>query len=77
MTTTHPSQLSILNSFAFPESCKLGKRVFKKLFEENAALGVTDRKALRDDLDSVTWAYTLKPSTIPIQPYQDAEREYL
>jgi hypothetical protein len=60
-----------------PESCRLGKRVFKKLFEENADLGVADRSALRDDLDSVTWAYTLKPSTIQIPPYEDAEREYL
>ncbi len=60
-----------------PDACRLGKRVFKKLFEENADLGVADRKALREDLDSVTWAYTLKPSTIPIRPYEDAEREYL
>jgi len=63
--------------FAFPESARLGKRIFKKLFEENATLTVTDRKALRDDLDVLTWAYTLKPSTVPIQPYQDSEREYL
>jgi hypothetical protein len=63
--------------FAFPESARLGKRVFKKLFEENAALTVTDRKALRDDLDVLTWAYTLKPSTVPIQPYRDDECEYL
>ena len=63
--------------FAFPESTRLGKRIFKKLFEENAALTVTDRKALRDDLDVLTWAYTLKPSTVPIRPYQDSEREYL
>ncbi len=60
-----------------PASCRLGKRVFKKLLEENADLGVGDRKTLRDDLDSVTWAYTLKPSTIQIPPYEDAEREYL
>ena len=64
-------------NLAIPETCRLGKRIFKKLFEENATLTVTDRKALRDDLDVLTWAYTLKPSTVPIQPYQDGEREYL
>ena len=64
-------------NLAIPETCRLGKRIFKKLFEENAALTVTDRKALRDDLDVLTWAYTLKPSTVPIQSYQDSEREYL
>ena len=67
----------LYNFLEIPDPCRLGKRVFKKLFEENADLGVADRKALRDDLDSVTWAYTLKPSTIQIQPYEDAEREYL
>lgn len=64
-------------NLAIPETCRLGKRIFKKLFEENATLTVTDRKALRDDLDVLTWAYTLKPSTVAIQPYQDSEREYL
>ncbi len=63
--------------FAFPETSRLGKRIFKKLFEENVALTVTDRKALRDDLDVLIWAYTLKPSTVPIQPYRDSERDYL
>lgn len=68
---------ALYENLAIPETCRLGKRIFKKLFEENAALTVTDRKALRDDLDVLTWAYTLKPSTVPIQPYQDSEREYL
>ena len=68
----------LLYSFLnIPDACRLGKRVFKKLFEENADLGTADRKALREDLDNVTWAYTLKPSTIQIRPYEDAEREYL
>lgn len=60
-----------------PDRCRLGKRVFKKLFQENAKLGVTDKKAFRDDIDTVWWQYTLKPSTIPVQPYEDGEREYL
>jgi hypothetical protein len=68
---------ALYDNLGIPDACRLGKRVFKNLFEENASLGVTDRKALRDDLDAVTWAYTLKPSTIQIRPYQDAEREYL
>jgi len=62
---------------AIPESCQLGKRVFKKQFVENAALGAADKKAFQEDVDSILWQYTLKPTTIPIQPYEDAEREYL
>ena len=61
---------------AIPDTCRLGKRVFKKLFYENAKLGVTDKKAFKEDIDVITWVYTLKPSTIPIQAYEDNEREY-
>ena len=60
-----------------PDACQLGKRVFKKLFHENAPLGATDKKAFREDTDTITWQYTLKPATIPIQPYEDDQREYL
>ena len=55
----------LYDAMAIPAGCKLGKRVFKKLFEENADLGIADRKALRDDLDSVTWAYTLEAEHHP------------
>lgn len=61
---------------AIPDNCRLGKRVFKKLFHENAKLGATDKKAFREDIDVITWAYTLKPSTIPIRAYEDDRREY-
>ena len=66
----------LYDRMAIPEACQLGKRVFKKLFHENAPLGVTDKKAFREDIDTITWQYTLKPSTIPIQAYEDDEREY-
>lgn len=60
-----------------PESALLGKRVFKKLFHENAALTAADKKALSKDVDTITWQYTLKPATIPVAAYEDEEREYL
>ena len=59
-----------------PESCRLGKRVFKKLFHKNAVLNATDKKALSDDVDTIVWQYTFKPTTIPIQTYEDNQREY-
>jgi len=62
---------------AIPKTCRLGKRVYKRLFHENAKLSATDRKALSDDVDTILWQYTLKPTTIPIQPYEDDQREYL
>ena len=67
----------VYKALNIPESCRLGKRVFKKLFHENAELSVTDRKTFTDDVDTVIWKYTLKPSTIPLKPYADDEREYI
>ena len=60
-----------------PESCRLGKRVFKKHFHTNAKLSSADKKALADDVDTIIWQYTFKPTTIQIQPYVDDQREYL
>lgn len=67
----------LLKSMGFPEASHLGKRVFKKLFVENGSLTAADKKSLQNDVEGVTWQYTLKPSTIPIKSYEDAEREYL
>ena len=67
---------ALYDMLAIPDTCHLGKRVFKKLFHENAKLGVADKKALRDDIDTITWVYTFKPTTIPIHAYKDDEREY-
>jgi hypothetical protein len=59
-----------------PESCRLDKRVFKKLFLENGTLNVTDKKAFSEDILNITWRYTFKPETINIPRYEDDEREY-
>ncbi len=67
---------SVYDYLAIPESCGLGKRVFKKLFHENTKLLAADKKAFSEDIDRITWEYTLKPSTIQIQSYEDEEREY-
>ena len=67
----------LYRQMAIPDACYLGRRVFKTLFHEHAVLGITDKKAFAEDIDTITWQYTLKPSTIPIQPYADGQREYL
>ena len=67
----------LYDKMAIPNSCYLGKRVYKKLFHENAKLSATDKKAFREDVDTITWQYTLKPSTIAIKPYADKEQEYI
>ncbi|MFC1712480.1 DUF4391 domain-containing protein [Candidatus Poribacteria bacterium] len=67
----------LYDAMAIPEACQLGKRVFKRLFHENAELNATDKKAFQEDIDTIIWQYTLKPNTIPIQAYEDDQREYL
>jgi len=61
---------------AIPEKCLLNKPLFKKLFQEHADLDITDKKALKDDIDKIRWVYTLKPSTVNITAYRDDVREY-
>ena len=61
---------------AIPQKCMLNKPLFKKLFQEHADLDITDKKALKDDIDKIRWVYTLKPSTLNIEPYSDDVREY-
>lgn len=67
----------LLSRLGFPDASYLGKRVFKKHFFENATLTPADKKSLQDDVGTITWQYTLKPSTTQIKPYADEQREYL
>jgi len=68
---------SPLHYFNAPDSCKLGKRVYKRLFYENAKLTAYDKKILKEDVDTVWWQLSFKPTTIPIPPYKDEKKEYL
>ena len=61
---------------AIPQKCLLNKSVFKKLFLEHADLNITDKKALKDDIDKIRWVYTLKPATVNIAAYSDDVHEY-
>lgn len=67
---------TLYTAMALPDSCQLDKRVYKKLFIENGSLTAADKRAFTDDIDNIVWAYTLKPSTLPVQTYVDDEREY-
>lgn len=67
---------TLYDYMAIPEKCLLNKPLFKKLFQEHADLDITDKKALKDDIDKIRWVYTLKPSTLNIEPYRDDVREY-
>ncbi|ERP39058.1 DUF4391 domain-containing protein [Chitinivibrio alkaliphilus] len=67
----------VWNAISFPEAALLGKRVPKKQFLESGELVASDKKLFRENVKNVYWEYTLKPSTCPVLPYRDNEREYL
>lgn len=67
----------IWDAISFPEAALLGKRVPKKQFLESGELVASDKKLFRENVKNVYWEYTLKPSTCPVLPYRDKEREYL
>jgi hypothetical protein len=66
-----------LGLLRIPQECYVGKRIFKKLFYDNARFNSSDKKAFQEHLDYVTWLYALKPDNIGIKGYADQEREYL
>lgn len=59
-----------------PDTCFIGQRVYKKHFYDRARLTGADKKALSEDVELITWRYSLKASTIAIAPYEDGIREY-
>lgn len=67
---------SVIN-IGFPDAAYLHKRVPKKQFLESGELVASDKKMFRENVKNVYWEYTLKPSTCPVLPYRDNEREYL
>lgn len=62
---------------SFPDAAFLGNRVPKKLFLESDDIATSDKKLFKQVVKKIHWKYTLKPSTCPVLPFKDHEREYL
>ncbi len=60
-----------------PEATRLHRRVFKKHFHDHADLRPAEKRALADAVGTITWAYTLKPATVPIPVYRQEGLEYV
>jgi hypothetical protein len=59
-----------------PEKCLIEKRVYKKLFFENAKLTVTDKKWFTKDIENIVWAYSLKPNATLIHALEEEHYTY-
>lgn len=60
-----------------PASAQVDRRVPKKLLLENGAPTAADKRCINDEIEELSWIAALKPSTIGVPEYRDAEREYL
>ncbi len=64
------------HKLSFPENALLATRVPKKQFLESGLLATGDKKLFKEAVKTIYWQYTLKPSTCPVLPFRDQEREY-
>ncbi len=76
MVPMHEKIVKIWNILSFPDKALLEKRIPKKQFLETGRLTGNDKKLFRENVKNIHWQYTLKPSTCPILPYHDKDREY-
>ena len=60
-----------------PSSARLDQRIPKKLLLEHGAPTATDKRHINDGIEELFWIAALKPMTIGVPDYRDAEREYL
>ncbi|BAK98110.1 hypothetical protein OBV_09120 [Oscillibacter valericigenes Sjm18-20] len=59
-----------------PATCKVDNVIYKKLFYENADLSAAGKKLFTENVDKITWRYSLKPDNCFVKPYKDEVREY-
>src|SRR5690554_6729337 len=80
MTVSPASTLSaqtLIQALHLPESCRVDQRVPKKLLLEHGAPTAADKRLITDAIEEIQWLAALKPNTIGVPSYRDAQREYL
>ncbi len=67
----------LLAAFALPAQASVNQRITKKLLVENGAVTATDKTAIGEGVEELIWVAALKPATVGIPAYADADRQYL
>jgi hypothetical protein len=67
----------VLAALCLPVAARFDQRVPKTLLVEHGAPTAADRRRINDGIERIQWVAALKPTTIGVAPYKDAEREYL
>ena len=66
-----------LAALVLPEGALVDRRVPKSLLVDHGAPTAADRRRIREGIEELRWAAALKPTTIGVAEYRDANREYL
>ena len=64
-------------ALALPPDACIARRVPKTLLTEHGAFAAGDRRRIREGIEEVRWLAALKPTTVGIAEYRDADREYV
>jgi hypothetical protein len=63
-------------ALGIPETARVATRVAKSLLGEQAGLTAADRRAVETGIERLDWRATLKPASIGLEAFADAERDY-
>lgn len=66
-----------LSALALPAQALVQQRVPKKHLLESGAPTAADKRIISDGIDELHWLAALKPATIGVPAFEDAERQYL
>lgn len=64
-------------ALALPAAARIDQRIAKTLLVEHGAPTAADKRRINDGVERIQWLATLKPATVGVAAYKDAEREYL
>ena len=71
------NSLDLIAALALPDGALVDRRVPKTLLIENGAPTARDRRRIREEVEELRWLAALKPTTVGVAAYRDAQREYL
>ncbi|HEL3014596.1 TPA: DUF4391 domain-containing protein [Stenotrophomonas maltophilia] len=71
------NRTDVVAALCLPDSARVDQRVPKKLLLENGAPTAADKRLINDHIEEIHWLAALKPNTIGVPSYRDAQCEYL
>ena len=66
----------IIEALMLPDSTRIDQRVPKTVLSAQAAVTASDRRLVKDGIESFMWIASLKPANIGVPSYEDSKRTY-